>query len=151
VCYAERKCTNADSALFLVNINRTIFCLYILCSSIFSKLMLPAHLCVCVYVCVCVCVCRSDNLCCHLQECNLSPLGQGPSLIWNSPTRLGWLTGKPQASSCLTSRVLELQVRAGVLCGFRGSNSSPVCEASPLLTESSPQCSQSFVLSLSFT
>lgn len=47
-----------------------------------------------------------------LNICPHSVLGQGMSLIWNSPDWLDWLPSQPQRSSCVCLHELEFQACA---------------------------------------
>lgn len=54
--------------------------------------------CLCVHVHMCTCTCEGWRT---TLEVTVLFLRHGPSLAWNSPSRLGWPFNRPQGSSCL--------------------------------------------------
>lgn len=79
------------------------------------------HVCVCRYtmhahMSVCVYMCRLEgNFICQSSGASPTPflgVGQGLSLFWNLPNRLGWLASVSQDPSASVSPALKLQVCA---------------------------------------
>ena len=115
-------------ALWLVSVH-----LYAACTMtgefirwIIFPLCVSVYVCWCAHICVHVCGSQRTPSAVVLQVLSICSLRQGPSLTWNSLSRLDCLTSKPWSSACSTSPELVLRMCTGTSdlsnCAFWGSN-----------------------------